>query len=76
MEARDKIKRMHLRNAFVCIICVIVCIVIDVRRFLNVGLYINWQLIVSFALYIVLIVLGIRSFFKYLKMKKENVEDE
>lgn len=62
---------MYIRNALVCFACTAVCISIDIRNFIQAGhFYINWNIGLSFALYIVLIFMGIRAVKKAKELSK------
>lgn len=70
MNANEKQRRIYTRNALVCFACTAVCIAIDIQNFMRVGFYFNWNIGLSFALYIVLIILGIRAVKKSRELKK------
>lgn len=70
MDSNEKQRRLYVRNALICFACTASCIGIDIRNFIQAGqFYFNWNIGLSFALYIVLIFLGIRSIKKARKMK-------
>lgn len=65
MNASDKQRRSYYRSAMICFICTAVCIGIDIRDFWYAGqIYFTWKTGVSFALYVLLILMGIRALHK------------
>lgn len=66
MDANEKQRRLYIRNALICFACTAVCISIDIRTFIQEGHFsLNWNTGLSFALYIVLILMGVRAIKKY-----------
>lgn len=73
MEAREKERRVYIRNAVVCFVCTAICIGIDIKNFYTAGgFYVNTNIIVSFVLYILLIFAGIRAVKQAKKCRNEK----
>ncbi len=76
MDSETRQRHMYARNAMICFGVTIACIVIDIKNFISVGhFYFNREMAVSFALYILLVVLGVRALRKLWALKRKSGEE-
>lgn len=74
-SSNERESGMHYRTALMCFVCLALCIYLDVQKYMRAGaFYMDGSFAVSILLYIVLVVLGIRAFFK--GKKKNEPESE
>lgn len=73
MDSQNKTLRVYQRNVLISFLCVAVCIGIDIRNFIqNRSITFTWQLAVSIIVYILLILMGIRSIKKIREIKRKQ----
>ncbi len=59
----------YTRAALVCFVCIIACLVLDVKKYIRYGFSLDWDFALSIVLYLILIFLGVRAFRKGRKGK-------
>ncbi len=55
---------IYRRSALICFACVIICLIFDIQKYTQNGFSFDWNFVLSILLYVILIVLGIRSYRK------------